>query len=684
MPVGAYAGANVSNGNGVTTLFPYNFKILDQTHIEVKVDGVLKVLGADYTVTGVGLSNGGNVVFGVAPANGAVVQRARKVPYTRAQDYQNNGDFKENTVDSDFDLIEMQVQQLAADARARSRRRSRSPPTRWHQALQSTTSCAASRLSATVGAVFITGTLSRSRPMTAARCCNSTSAAPAASRSCSRGEPMKIFRALLAITLLAVFNAAAQVPLQSLNPRAFGAKCDGSTDDSGAFQKAHDALPSDGGEIVVPRAANCLINSTVAFTKSVSLRGNEYYSSELVTTGNAVTIFTTTKKLLVSHIGFTAVGAAAGTAIAIKTLSSATSHSDTLLIDNYFQGFARAYWSQRTAALRVVHNRFAPGGSGRYGLYLENLSNSDEGDSFIDSNYFSNTLGETSVLVASTSGIVFTGNKFNGAAAVHVDIAPTSNNVGNYLFSNNSFEGESTAAIRLIATTGVITKTLITGNQFSSGGATHVIVGSKAQNTVITGNTFNDINAANGIGVEIQAGALSTTIVGNQFHQLLTAIKSDSSISGQTIKDNRFYLRNTGSSNVTNFYLGGENDQNLSGMDSEKDFEVDRFITNSSNAVYVNAFQLKGNCIVEVFVTGIVQGAGTNSMKYRKVLVTNDGATITDLIALVAVGAVFDLQVVQSGGFVVIGIKRNGATGTSTDMQVRVRVTGYVRDFSKV
>jgi hypothetical protein len=100
MPVGAYAGANVSNGNGVTTLFPYNFKILDQTHIEVKVDGVLKVLGADYTVTGVGLSNGGNVVFGVAPANGAVVQRARKVPYTRAQDYQNNGDFKENTVDS--------------------------------------------------------------------------------------------------------------------------------------------------------------------------------------------------------------------------------------------------------------------------------------------------------------------------------------------------------------------------------------------------------------------------------------------------------------------------------------------------------------------------------------------------------------------------------------------------------
>src|SRR6266404_3335754 len=99
MPVGLYAGANVSNGNGVATLFPYNFKVLDQAHIEVKVDGVLKVLGADYTVTGVGNSGGGNVVFGVAPANLAVVQRARKVPYKRDTDYQANGDLREDTLD---------------------------------------------------------------------------------------------------------------------------------------------------------------------------------------------------------------------------------------------------------------------------------------------------------------------------------------------------------------------------------------------------------------------------------------------------------------------------------------------------------------------------------------------------------------------------------------------------------
>lgn len=466
---------------------------------------------------------------------------------------------------------------------------------------------------------------------------------------------------------------------------AGGAKCDGTTNDAAAFQAAHDALPADGGEVYVPAFATpCLVNTTVAFTKPVALRGSQYLASEIQVTAAAIPAFTTTKKLDVQNLGFTATGSAAGSAFAIKILSAATSHSDSTIRGNYFQGFARAVWAQRTTALRVAHNRFAPGGSGRYALYLENTTSSDEGDSFIEDNYFADTVGETTIFVASTSGLNIVGNKFNGAAAVHLDIAPGASNVGNFLISANSFEGESTAAIRLITTSGVVTKTVITGNQFSSGGATHVIVGNGAKNTVITGNTFNDSNAANGIGVDIQAGAVSTTIVGNQFHQILTAIKSDASISGQTIKDNRFYLRATGSSNVTNFYQGGENDQNLSGMNSEKDFEVDRYITNASNAAYVNAFQLKGNCIVEVFVTGVVQGAANNSMKYRKVLVTNDGATITDLIALVSVGATFDLQVVQSGGFVVVGIKRNGATGTSADMQVRVRVTGYVRDFSKV
>jgi len=78
---------------------------------------------------------------------------------------------------------------------------------------------------------------------------------------------------------------------------------------------------------------------------------------------------------------------------------------------------------------------------------------------------------------------------------------------------------------------------------------------------------------------------------------------------------------------------------------------------------------------------GVVQGVGV-CHKFRKVLI--DGATVTDVIPVVSTGAAFDLQIATSGSDVVVGIKRNGATGTSVGAAVRVKASGYVRNFSKV
>lgn len=113
MPVGAYVPSTFT-GNAVTTVTPYNFKILDQTHLKATLDGVVKTLGADYTVDGVGASNGGNVTWLTAPGNGVAGLLYREVPYTRTEDYQANGDLREQTLDKDLDLREMQIQQLAA------------------------------------------------------------------------------------------------------------------------------------------------------------------------------------------------------------------------------------------------------------------------------------------------------------------------------------------------------------------------------------------------------------------------------------------------------------------------------------------------------------------------------------------------------------------------------------------
>lgn len=105
MTVSVQTPFNSSTGNGVTTVFPYTFKILSSDDIKVSVDGSVRSIGTDYTVSGVGSDSGGNVTFLVAPANGTTVVRYSETLIKRSTDYQANGDFRESTVDADFDRI---------------------------------------------------------------------------------------------------------------------------------------------------------------------------------------------------------------------------------------------------------------------------------------------------------------------------------------------------------------------------------------------------------------------------------------------------------------------------------------------------------------------------------------------------------------------------------------------------
>jgi lysophospholipase L1-like esterase len=104
-------------GNGVTTSFPYAFRIyaaadlvVVRTDIATGVDTPL-VLNTDYTVTGVGSYNGGNVVFGVAPATGVRITIRRVVSITQQTDLRNNGAYFAETHEDVFDRLTMVDQQ---------------------------------------------------------------------------------------------------------------------------------------------------------------------------------------------------------------------------------------------------------------------------------------------------------------------------------------------------------------------------------------------------------------------------------------------------------------------------------------------------------------------------------------------------------------------------------------------
>lgn len=116
MTVPAYTGPNTSIANGVTTVFPYSFRILDETHIRVTVNGLVRTLGTHYTVDGVGNPAGGNVVFVDPPAANARVVRHRAMPFVRVINYENLGDLLAQTLNEDQDSPIMMIQQLAADS----------------------------------------------------------------------------------------------------------------------------------------------------------------------------------------------------------------------------------------------------------------------------------------------------------------------------------------------------------------------------------------------------------------------------------------------------------------------------------------------------------------------------------------------------------------------------------------
>lgn len=98
----------IYNANGLTTVFPFEFYIINASDIQVSINGSTVTSG--YSVSGTGNVGGGDVTFITPPAGGAVVMLERVVPTYRLTDYQDNGDLLADTVNKDFDRLWMAIQ----------------------------------------------------------------------------------------------------------------------------------------------------------------------------------------------------------------------------------------------------------------------------------------------------------------------------------------------------------------------------------------------------------------------------------------------------------------------------------------------------------------------------------------------------------------------------------------------
>lgn len=105
------------SGNGVTTIFPYTFKVFDASHlVVVKTDAAgvetTLVLTTDYTVSDVGADAGGNVTCTTAPASGTTLAIERTVPFTQTTDVKNQTTFFPEVHEDVFDRLMMATQQI--------------------------------------------------------------------------------------------------------------------------------------------------------------------------------------------------------------------------------------------------------------------------------------------------------------------------------------------------------------------------------------------------------------------------------------------------------------------------------------------------------------------------------------------------------------------------------------------
>ena len=108
------------NGDGSTTVFAYDFKIFDDDDITViiKTDSTgaeaVKTKTTHYTVSGVGVTTGGNITFGSAPVSGETVVLLRSTAQTQTTDYTPNDPFPAASHEDALDKLTFIAQEIAA------------------------------------------------------------------------------------------------------------------------------------------------------------------------------------------------------------------------------------------------------------------------------------------------------------------------------------------------------------------------------------------------------------------------------------------------------------------------------------------------------------------------------------------------------------------------------------------
>ncbi|EET2418583.1 phage tail protein [Escherichia coli] len=117
MTVSTEVDHNEYTGNGVTTTFPYTFRIFQKSDLVVQVVDLNEnitelILDTDYIVTGAGGYNGGNIILSKELVSGYQISISRELPVTQETDLRTQGKFFAEVHEDAFDKLTMLIQQV--------------------------------------------------------------------------------------------------------------------------------------------------------------------------------------------------------------------------------------------------------------------------------------------------------------------------------------------------------------------------------------------------------------------------------------------------------------------------------------------------------------------------------------------------------------------------------------------
>jgi len=106
------------SGNGSTTEFAYDFKVIDESHLVVTLKDssdveTVQTIVTQYAVSGVGDAGGGTITMVTPPASGETLTLSRSVPRTQEVDLVNRGAVQPEVLETAYDKLTQQIQDQA-------------------------------------------------------------------------------------------------------------------------------------------------------------------------------------------------------------------------------------------------------------------------------------------------------------------------------------------------------------------------------------------------------------------------------------------------------------------------------------------------------------------------------------------------------------------------------------------